>query len=456
MALSRPSQAAIATGALLGLWYALSPLMVVLAMAVCLMGALVTRGLGAEERRWIVAILLVALTVRLVLIAWLFLIGDHTHSTSFFWDGDGLALKRRALWIRSYWMGQSLMPIDFWNAFDRLYGWTTYLYVIAYLQYLVGPAPYSIHLVNVVLFIGAACMLYRLARSAYGPVPALIGFVILLFVPTPLLWSVSALKESLYLFIEICGTGAMIIMVRARSWPVKAIALGVLVASLAAVATVRAGGFAIMAGGLGFGLCSSFVLRRPVLMILMLTLAPVVAYRLIQNPGVQGRAMAQLRTSAVLHIGNVRTKGHSYKLLDQRFYSGPQDAIDTMTPIEGARFAIRAIESFVAVPLPWQVETSSEIAFFPQQVLWYALVLLAAIGFGGSLKQDALFTCTMLGFVLMGGLVIALNSGNIGTMVRHRDTIVPFIVWLSANGMAVVLGMLVPFRPDTEARAVCL
>src|SRR5205085_1670580 len=112
--------------------------------------------------------------------------------------------------------------------------------------------------------------------------------------------------------------------------------------------------------------------------------------------------------------------------------------------------------SFVAVPLPWQVETRSEIAFFPQQVLWYALVLLAAIGFGVSLKQDALFTCTMLGFVLMGGLVIALNSGNIGTMVRHRDTIVPFIVWLSANGIAVVLGMVAPFRPDTEARAVCL
>jgi hypothetical protein len=455
MASSR-TRAAIATGALLGLWYALAPLTLVFVMAMCLIGAVVTRGLDARERRWVVAILLVAVAVRLALLAWLFLGSDHTHSTSFFWDGDGVALKRRALWIRNYWLRAPMMPIDFWNAFDRMYGWTTYLYLIAYVQYLVGPAPYSIHLVNVVLFVGAASILYRLARSAYGPVPALIGFIILLFVPTPLLWSVSALKESLYVFLEVCAAGGMIVTVRARSGLVKALALTVVAGSLAAIANVRAGAFAIAAGGLGFGLGSGFVIRRPALMMLMLALAPLVAYRLIQNPGVQARVMAQLKASAVLHIGNVRTKGHSYKVLDERYYSAPQGELQAMTPAEGARFAIRAIASFVAVPLPWQIETRSELAYFPQQVLWYALLLLAAIGLSPGLKQDALFTCTMLGFMLMGGLVIALNSGNIGTMVRHRDTIVPFIVWLSANGMVTTFEKLAPLRRETEVRAVCL
>lgn len=40
-----------------------------------------------------------------------------------------------------------------------------------------------------------------------------------------------------------------------------------------------------------------------------------------------------------------------------------------------------------------------------------------------------------LGVVTENG---ALNSGNIGTMVRHHDTIVPFVVWLSALGAVTI------------------
>jgi hypothetical protein len=38
------------------------------------------------------------------------------------------------------------------------------------------------------------------------------------------------------------------------------------------------------------------------------------------------------------------------------------------------------------------------------------------------------------GLIGAGLAVIAMNSGNVGTMVRHRDTVVPFVVWLSALG----------------------
>jgi hypothetical protein len=123
-------------------------------------------------------------------------------------------------------------------------------------------------------------------------------------------------------------------------------------------------------------------------------------------------------------------------VLDQRFYSEPaaNDPISTMAPVEGLRFAVRALASFVAVPFPWQIQSMSEMAFLPQQVVWYVLVVLAVVGAVAGLRRDALVTCMLLGMSMAGAVAIALNSGNIGTMVRHRDTVVPFVVWLSALG----------------------
>ena len=40
-----------------------------------------------------------------------------------------------------------------------------------------------------------------------------------------------------------------------------------------------------------------------------------------------------------------------------------------------------------------------------------------------------------MAIVSVGSISIAIYSGNIGTMVRLRDTIVPFVVWLSAEGV---------------------
>jgi hypothetical protein len=135
----------------------------------------------------------------------------------------------------------------------------------------------------------------------------------------------------------------------------------------------------------------------------------------------------------VIHIGNVHTEGHAYRLLDDRLYLVP-GAIQTMTPKEGLRFAIRALVSFVVVPLPSQAESASETAFLAQQAVWYLMVAFASVGLIAGLRRDALVVSMLTAFALMGAGAIALNSGNIGTMVRFRDTIVPFVAFLTGIG----------------------
>jgi hypothetical protein len=278
----------------------------------------------------------------------------------------------------------------------------------------------------------AAVALFRLVRSSYGTQPALLGFALLLFMPTPFLWSVSALKESLYVFLAVVALVSAVTAWRGQTILSRSIATLLLAGSVATIGGVRTGGQAIVVAGLAAGFAATFVLRRAWLVVAVAAILAVVGVRLAHHPFVQTRVMAQLNSSAVQHIGHVRTEGHSYKLLDQRFYS--QTDFIPMTLDEGARFAARAVVAFIVSPVPSQIQSGPEMVFLGQQVVWYVLVVLVIPGVLAGLKRDRLVTCLLAAFAMFGGAAIALNSGNIGTMVRHRDTIVPFVLWLSALG----------------------
>jgi hypothetical protein len=42
----------------------------------------------------------------------------------------------------------------------------------------------------------------------------------------------------------------------------------------------------------------------------------------------------------------------------------------------------------------------------------------------------------LVAFALAAALPVALTSGNVGTLVRHRGLAVPFVAWLGAAGAA--------------------
>ena len=440
-----------AIGMALGVAYTASPLTIWFAAVMAGVFWWAGRGLSARERRYVWGVLAVAVAVRVLAIAALFL-SSHPHLTaSFFWDGDGVYLKHRAMAIRDVWSGIPISAVDFSNAFDRSYGWSSYLYVLAYLQYLTGPAPYGVHLLNVTTFVAAAVMLHRLARSAYGTAAALLGLALMLFLPTLISWSVSALKEALYIFLCAVGLMAVVSAIRATRMHERLFGVVLLAGAIAANNTLRAGAAVIMIVGIAAGLAGAIVIRRVALVLCVVILVPLAAARLWERPDVQAKIMAQLKLSAVLHIGNVRTEGHPYKLLDQRIYSN--NAIATMTPAESLRFVVRALVGFIVVPLPWQITSRSEIVFLAQQVVWYILVVLACVGLVAGLRRDALVTCLLAGLASSGGAVVAINSGNIGSMVRFRDTIVPFVVWLSAVGAMSTLSWMLSRRDRSTSHA---
>ena len=133
-------------GVLLGFAYTLSPLSV-LSLAV-LAWALVAagNGLSERERRWYWSIMAISIAVRLVAIALLFYTADPSRPFASFF-GDEELYKFRTMWLRNIGQGIAMSPADVIYSFDEV-GHTSYIYVLAFIQALVGDAPYGLHVMN--------------------------------------------------------------------------------------------------------------------------------------------------------------------------------------------------------------------------------------------------------------------------------------------------------------------
>jgi hypothetical protein len=48
-------------------------------------------------------------------------------------------------------------------------------------------------------------------------------------------------------------------------------------------------------------------------------------------------------------------------------------------------------------------------------------------------------TSTLLAHAAAVAMMVALTSGNVGTLIRHRGLVLPYLVWLSVLGLVVVI-----------------
>lgn len=217
------------------------------------------------------------------------------------------------------------------------------------------------------------------------------------------------------------------------------------VAAALALDTTRMGSLWIVCGSLFVAGAGVLVTRSRHVLVVSIVVLPLLVTVALQQSWVQDRVMSRVRTAAAFHIGHVHTDGYAYKLLDQRLYSG--DSLESLTWDEARRFMLRAVSSFVLLPLPSRAESRSQLLFIPQQLIWYALALLAAAGALHASRRDALVAWLFIGLIGVTAVVIAPHEGNMGTLVRHRDGILPFVVQLSAIALTLALSRAgsVPF-----------
>ncbi len=208
-------QIALAAGAVLGVAYTLSPLTVWASAAFAFLVWKIGEGLPEPERRRVRAILIVAILLRVAAIAGIFLSTDHARVPFASFFGDEEYFIRRATWLRNVALGIPIHSADLIYAFDD-YSYTHYLYVIAFVEALVGFAPYGLKIISAAMYLGGAVILFRLARRAYGSGAALAGLLVVLFLPSLFAWSIAALKEPPYFLVGALACSVAVTTMRTR------------------------------------------------------------------------------------------------------------------------------------------------------------------------------------------------------------------------------------------------
>ena len=306
-------------GVAVGIVYALSPLTVCFAVAILLLFRWTVSGIEGDERRWIVTMMIVALALRIVAIAGLFAVTDHAKVPFGSLFGDEEYFIKRSIWLRNIALGLSVHGADVIYAFDD-YSATSYLYVLAFVQVLVGPAQYGVHLLGTAFYLAASVILYRLVRSTLGVMPALIGMGLLLFLPSLFAWSISALKESLYFLLTASSVALAVKVARGPGWRIRVIAVVLLVALAAALQTIRAGGAGLSAASVVGGLAIGAIITRPRLLLAIVVATPLALGAVLSRPSVQYAAYTALQNAARQQWEHAATPGYVARFLADRFY----------------------------------------------------------------------------------------------------------------------------------------
>lgn len=432
-------KAAVVAGVVVGVAYVLSPLSVIVGFALFPLFRWAGRGLEPAERRWVHGMLAVAVALRVLAVAALMVTANHDAGTFAKFFGDEEFYQFSGLRLYNIQMGIPISMESFLYAYDKT-GMSSYQTLLVLLQLLVGPAPYGVHLLNSLFYLFGVVLLYRFVRKTLGYVVAGVGGTVLLFFPSLFMWSVSALKESAFLTATAVSLVAAVRLPRARTPLRFAAAAAVLVAGVLLAGALRPGGTTLTLGGIVIGYVvwlSS--LRRTVLALVIA--AAVVAGVSVVRSGLPPVATELTDRWATYHRGHVFTPGHSYKVLDDRFYANywfiERDI--HMTIPELTRYAVRAVANYIAQPLPWNVTSRLELAYMLELLLWYVVIGLFPLGCLLAFRRDALLTSVLASYTLVNIFVIAMNSGNVGTLVRHRALAVPYMIWMSAAGLIAIL-----------------
>ncbi len=422
----------------LALIYAASPLLTCALAAITVLLTLAGRDLPGPERRRLLLILGIALTARLlfigaVMIGGMPLLNDLSVGAL---RGDDAYYLSRAIRARDIAIGLTQGKYDYFIVSDE-YGRTSYLQLLTTLQLLFGPSPYGMRAVNAVLFVSGAYLLFRLARMAYGAPAAALGLIVLLFMPSLFVSSTSLLKESTYFFVTTVLLTLVVAALRHPRVTARLAAVALAVVCLWLLDDLRRGALLLSVAGIAVALvirvtCETS--RRTVAALALAAMMGVAAWTLAP---VRARAIDAITSVAKTHAGHVFTVGHAYKLLDEAFYVHPGTPAAwplTLTDGQAARFVVRAGRSFLFTPWPWEIASRSELAFLPEHMAWLLIVVFAPIGAVAGWRRDRLVTSLLIGFVLPTAAALAVTNGNVGTLLRLRGLVSPYLIWIGVLG----------------------
>ncbi|KKN45765.1 hypothetical protein LCGC14_0679880 [marine sediment metagenome] len=396
---------------------------------------------GAEEYRYLAIGFVVAFLLRAAIALSIFSASYHTGNYYGF-GPDGLTYSGNA-WallsvmrgsVTEWWFNTVAFPfpyssLPYWSPevlsgkLPNIHSYPTslYTYLIMSIYWLFGFVPLTVKLLNCVFGASAALVQYFIARDIFGQQTAKRVYPFLLFFPTIMIWSTTMLRDPLFYLVFslfflallrrkiLSGVGLLAVMYFLRKQMMAVIpAALVLSAIFVAIITIRHA-------------LNAFGIQTPVSIYLVafIILIGLLTIRFVSADYFKDLAGRQITQSKLLGKGYRIYSNEAYEIPDFRDYK--------WTRGETAKGAIWGLVAFHLRPYIMQARVWRDVLLTPQMGLWYVVFPLSVLGAYKLLQGSPSFGTLALIFtvVLLTGVMV-LTKGNEGTLVRHRDMLVPF------------------------------
>jgi hypothetical protein len=322
-----------------------------------------------------------------------------------------------------------------------------YLLMAAYAVF--GYAPLLPKLLNIGLAALSAVLIFEMTRRAFGNMPAaIVAAVGAAVLPTMVIWSIVAVKESFVLFATLLGLWTVQLLLSAPSRSTR-IADGVvlllaivtllldlrstlallLLGLLVIVALARSPyrwhswqiGFAALAvlvvAGSGLWFVRGRSGDRP--------LSGVVEDVVLQIRHRRAQEAASARSQLRPEADVVSATGSELPLAEAASDAAPFTVTnDILDPLGYALLA----------PAPWQARSLPELGASAEMPAWYVLLAASLLAWKAKPQQRSFVVCVVV-FGIANWLMLAVSEGNLGNLLRHRLTLDPALLILGSAGL---------------------
>jgi hypothetical protein len=323
-----------------------------------------------------------------------------------------------------------------------------YPYLLMATYTLFGYAPLLPKLLNISLAALSAVLIFEMTRRAFALPAAIVAAIGAAVLPTMVIWSIVALKESFVLFVTLLGLWTVQCLLSARTRSTRtADAVVLLLAILTLLLDLRSTLALVLLGLLvlvalarspyrwrswqiGFAALAVLVLAGSGLLFLRVRSSDRPLSGVVEDVVLQVRhRRAQEAASARSQLrpgGDVLSAtGSELPLAEAASDAAPFTVTnDILDPLGYALLA----------PAPWQARSVPEFGASAEMLAWYVLLGASLLAWKAKPQQRLFVVCVVV-FGIANWLMLAVSEGNLGNLLRHRLTLNPALLILGSAGL---------------------
>lgn len=316
---------------------------------------------------------------------------------------------------------------------QKNYGFNVYTRLLAGFYYVFGYQIQTARMINAVIFIAAFIFIFYTAKSLFGRKTAEMASVIFSFFPSIMLWSSMICVDITIIACEAAFIFFAMKFLKANRTAVLYLCLMlfsiILIRSIRPYIAFLMAIFTVL--GIVFRMFAMAGRRSKIVIISIAAAAVVLA---VLNSGSMDFIKGKLDRASYEMIKNQMgfavVDDSSYVIFPSHCYASYKCGLHDI-----AAAYVRGMGYAIFAPFPWRIESGLQLLSLPQVLVWYMMIPFILYGIYLGFRDNRAAAIFVFLFCFAALSVLALASGNVGAVFRHRDMVTPFLIIFFAAGI---------------------